>query len=84
MKTGQVTLLEKEVSRPLRLILVGFAAVMVEDGRTGGTVKACFFQHSRQNIRGTGFQIIRLSVRWWLRAWLLMSPSQVVLYGDNQ
>ena len=84
MKSEELTLLEKDQIRSLCLILVGFAAVMVEDGRTGGTVKACFFQHSRQNIGGTGFQIIRLFVRWWLRAWLLMSPSQVVLYGDNQ
>ena len=81
MKSGQFTLLEKDAIRPLQLILVVFAAVVVEHGRT---VKACSFQHSRQKIGGTGFQIIRLFVRWWLRAWLLMSPSQVVLYDDNQ
>ena len=68
MKSEEFTLLEKDQIRSLRLILVSFAAVVVENGRTGGTVKTCFFQHSRQSIGGTGFQIIRLFVRWWLRA----------------
>ena len=69
----QFTFLENRTISSLCFIMLGFAALVIENERSNITVKPHFFQHSRQNVDGPSGSLSLLLSPLVFRAWLLIN-----------